>query len=95
MALVRIPKAYVPGAGALDMLASFPLGYGGPWSNTVDLPFRPKGMHVSVAGNIHYDTDGVGAARFENTEAFEIGWHPCGFHRIYVLNTTATVTVWI
>lgn len=62
----------------------------GAGSDAVDLPFKPRAMHVSVAGNIKYTAGGVTVA----LEAFEVGWHPCRMDRIWATGLTATVTVW-
>ena len=59
-------------------------------SDANDLPFLPRMMHVSVAGNMKYTAGGVTVA----LEAFEIGWHPCRMSRIWATGLTATVTVW-
>ena len=55
-----------------------------------DLPWKPRAVHVSVAGNIKYV---CGATTV--TEAFEIGWHPIRPDRIWNTGTTATFTIWM
>ena len=56
-----------------------------------DLPFKPRAIHVSVAGLIKYVT---GNPAVTLTEQFEIGWHPIRPDRIFASVTTATFTIW-
>ena len=61
-------------------------------NDAADLPFRPRAIHVSVAGNIKY-TAGTPAVT-PPIEAFEVGWHPIRPDRIFATGTTATFTIW-
>lgn len=61
----------------------------GPFVDGTDLPFKPRALHVSIAGNVKYVIGGV-----TNTEALEIGWHPIRPDQIFTTGTTATLTAW-
>lgn len=58
-------------------------------NDAVDLPFKPRALHVSIAGNIKYT---IGT--FTHTEAFEVGWHPIRIDRLWAASLTATLTLW-
>lgn len=59
-------------------------------NDAADLPDKPRMMHVSVAGNIKYTANGV----TQGPIAYEVGWHPARFDRIWSTGLTATVELW-
>ena len=59
-------------------------------SDAADLPDKPRMMHVSIAGNIKYDAGGVVGI----TEAFEVGWHPVRFDKVWSAALTAVGMLW-
>lgn len=61
----------------------------GAFVDATDLPFKPRAIHVSVAGNVKYVANGVTI-----TEALEVGWHPIRPDQIYATGTTATLIAW-
>ena len=95
MAVDRVGWCYSPQNATQILLASGLIPFYGPWSDVADLPFKPTLMHVSVAGNIKYNAaNGTAFAIAGKVEAFEIGWHPVRFDRIWLNGTTATISVW-
>lgn len=59
-------------------------------SDGTDLADKPRAMHVSVAGNVKYNAGGV----TQGPIAYEIGWHPVSFDRIWATGLTATIELW-
>jgi len=59
-------------------------------SDAADLPFKPRAIHVSVAGNVKYTANGVTIG----PEAWEVGWHPVRIDRLWSTGLSATLTLW-
>lgn len=59
-------------------------------SDVADLPFKPRAIHVSVAGVATYEADGVTIV----LEAWEVGWHPIRIDRLHSTGLTVTAVLW-
>lgn len=60
-------------------------------SDSTDLSFVTRAIHVGVAGNIKFTTVGGDTV----TAAFTAGWHPIRLTRVWTTSLTATgVAAW-